>query len=77
MFYSILDRKPQKIILGRLRIKNPNNPDEMKFPNNPHIIDQETIKHFQTNTTSPHIKRYQSIHDLPDDWKPFKRQKTR
>jgi hypothetical protein len=67
MINSLLERKPRKIVLDRLLIKN-NNDNNYLFTNNPNIIKTETINHFQNFTSSTDHTVYSSIQDLPTKW---------
>jgi hypothetical protein len=70
MLNSILDRKPQKIILDRLIYKDSSN--NLNFTTDKKIIEEQSIKHFQTlgytETELNSIIYYRTLEDLPTNW---------
>jgi hypothetical protein len=67
MINSILKRKPRKIILDRLLLKDNTN-NSYTFTNNPNIIETETINHFQNFASSTDSTIYHSVQNLPTNW---------
>ncbi|CAB4402955.1 unnamed protein product [Rhizophagus irregularis] len=74
MINSILDRKPQRIHLDRLQYTDLITKD-LKFTNDPKIIEQQTIQHFQllgqTRTDVDNIPVCNNISELPPYWQPL------
>ncbi|CAB5321247.1 unnamed protein product [Rhizophagus irregularis] len=67
MINSLLQRKPRRIILDRLVYENSNN--KTIFTNNSDIIEKQCIQHYQNIGQSDNNTIYDTIDDLPVDWR--------
>ncbi|PKK57444.1 hypothetical protein RhiirC2_798029 [Rhizophagus irregularis] len=67
MINSLLQRKPRRIILDRLVYEDSNN--NTVFTNNSDIIEEQCIQHYQNIGQSNNDTIYDSLDDLPEEWK--------